>query len=203
MDRKTIEELLDQLDPEMIEEAAEPERFRKRHKAVRLLLLCAAAAVLITVGVQVWNSDWMKQALFTERQRETAAKYPEYSALGTQDGLTILVFLPSENGGQCTCVLMEGLFPEDYDPGELFTLNRTTVEEMKLILSNYNISDDRVIIRPVYNGEPFSRKSLQAFLSLEEDGQGSVYAAVFSTLFNGQYAVRNPYLGISAVLADD
>ncbi len=203
MNRKTIEELLEQLDPELIEEAAEPERFGKHHKTLRLLLLCAAAAILIMVGVWTWNSDWMAQTLYTAKQQATVAKYPEYSILNTQNGLTILVFLPNDAGSQYTCVLIEGLLPNDYDSKVVFFRDRTTVEEMKLILSGYNISDDRVIIRPVYNGEPFSKKSLKAFLRLEEDDRGNAYATAFSALFNDLYAVCNPYLGMAAVLTED
>ena len=75
-------------------------------------------------------------------------KYPEYFDLSTGKGLELYVWEMAQ--GDYNCGLMSGT-NRDKDYEELFSLKGASIEEMKAILSTYDIDEDSIIIIPWQN----------------------------------------------------
>ncbi len=78
-------------------------------------------------------------------------KYPEYFGLSTFKGLEVYVWQMAE--GSYSWGLMEGTNREKTSE-ELWSLRGTTTEEMRLILSSYDIPEENIFILPM--GKPIS-----------------------------------------------
>jgi beta-lactamase regulating signal transducer with metallopeptidase domain len=85
-------------------------------------------------------------ALSAEDPETLREKYPEYFGLSTFKGLEVYVWQMAE--GSYSWGLMEGTNREKTNE-ELWNLRGTTTEEMRLILSSYDIPEENVFIQPI------------------------------------------------------
>lgn len=108
--------------------------------------------------VSGWNT-WVEFELTkqgdTDEQANTAInierlkeKYPEYFGLDTTNGLEVYVSQFAENSYRCQLYSGMTAFLESQ---EMNYVKTATLEEMKLILSTYDIPSEKIVIIPFYN----------------------------------------------------
>ncbi len=74
---------------------------------------------------------------------ELRTLFPEYFGLDTSEGLVI--YAAKDASGALGCGIMEGM-NKKYASTDFFALRRVSVEEMKSILSTYDISDSQIAV---------------------------------------------------------
>ena len=99
---------------------------------------------------ELWEMELSGMLSFVEPTLQLKQKYPEYFDLGTFKGLEVYIWQTSS--GEYLCGVLQGTNRNKTDE-EIAKLaeNGATVEEMKVILSYYNIDKDSIIIIPVKN----------------------------------------------------
>lgn len=106
-------------------------------------------------GWNTWVEFELKKQGDTNEQANTAIsierlkeKYPEYFGLDTTNGLEVYVSQFAENSYRCQLYsgMTAFLESQEMDPEKTATL-----EEMKLILSTYDIPSEKIVIIPFYN----------------------------------------------------
>ncbi|MBR4206297.1 MAG: hypothetical protein IKQ92_12560 [Clostridia bacterium] len=98
--------------------------------------------VRVTATFYTKDEIWGTAVVDENAMRE---KYPEYFDLSTSKGLEVYVWQMAPN--RYTCGVMEGT-NRDKTPEEILNLKGASVEEMKVILSAYDISEENVLIIP-------------------------------------------------------
>jgi len=99
---------------------------------------------------ELWEMELSGMLSFVEPTLQLKQKYPEYFNLGTFKGLEVYIWQTSS--GEYLCGVLQGTNRNKTDE-EIAKLaeNGATVEEMKVILSYYNIDKESIIIIPVKN----------------------------------------------------
>lgn len=141
-------------------------------------------------GWNTWVEFELKELVTTEENDNTQSieklkdKYPEYFGLDTTNGLEVYVSQFAENNYQCQLYsgLTAFLESKEMNPAKTITL-----QEMKLILSTYDVPSEDIIVIPYYN--PLS----SYYYKIDE-----TYVENIKSLFDGN--VKSYYIFNATVL---
>ncbi len=113
----------------------------------KLIMLCLIV-VLVFAAFGCGNAEIASIGNAEISHGELRQKYPEYYNLGTFKGLEVYVWTTAENEYRC------GVLPgtnrlKTTEELDALKANGATIEEMKAILSSYDMEKDSIVVLPL------------------------------------------------------